>query len=541
MAESYTDSTKAASDPIARLRDRLGAGIVLDRQSAIEQYGRTALPSAPLPIGIVRPRNRDEVSVCLQVANETKTPLYPISGGKNWGLGSACPTTEGQIVMDLSGMNRILEVNEQLGYAVIEPGVTQGQLFEHLQTNKIKLWMDATGAGPDATIIGNLMERGYGHSPNGDRFQNSCALEVVLADGSVVETGWAHHPNSKVSHVFKTGLGPSIDGLFTQSNLGVVTRATIWLIPQPEAFTAYAFRIASDDHLAAVVDALRPLRLLGVINSVVHLANDYRVISGHHQFPYDRCSGENPLPESIRAEFRESMGIGHWNGLGGFYGTKDSVAGSCRALRKALKGITKPIFISDAKLQWFDKVYRVGSWLPPLQRLNDSVCSARSAIALLKGEPVHDHLAGSAWRSRLAWNERPTDPLDRGDGIVWLTPLVPLDSKACTDFLSCVEPVFSEFGFEPLLTFVMVSGRAMCCPTTICYDRASEVETIRAQECYRKLLAACIDRGFLPYRCGIQSMSTLLEPNTNWKTLSMLKRTLDPANVIAPGRYQLLD
>ncbi|MDF1843964.1 MAG: FAD-binding oxidoreductase [Rubripirellula sp.] len=538
MAGTGTASNTSTVDFFRELRDRLGQNAVDDSRSAVETYGRTAMPSAPRPSGVVRPQSRDEVIDCLKLANEHRKPLYPISGGKNWGLGSACPTTDGQVVMDLSGMTRILEVNEQLGYAVIEPGVTQGQLFQYLQDNQIDLWMDATGAGPDATIVGNLMERGYGHSPNGDRFHNSCAFEVVLADGSVIETGWAHHPNSQVSNLFKTGIGPSIDGLFTQSNLGVVTRATIWLIPKPQAFKAYVFRIKSDEELAAVVDALRPLRSLGVINSVVHLANDYRVISGHHQFPYDRFSGEDPLPEAARAELRKAMGLGHWNALGAFYGTKDSVQGSCRAMRKALRGITKPIFIDDAKLQWFDRAYRIAKWIPAVQRLNDSVTSARSAIALLKGKPVHDHLAGSGWRSRKAWQDQPTDPLDRGDGIIWLTPLVPLTGDACQQFLSCVEPIFAEFGFEPLLTFVMISGRVMCCPTTICYDRSSDVESLRAKECYRRLLSVCTEQGFLPYRCGIQSMSTLLQTNTNGSTISKLKHTLDPLQIIAPGRYQ---
>lgn len=537
MATSTASADKASvRKAFAALAKRFGDRFAID-QPTVEHYARTAMPSAPSPIAVIKASTKDDVLACLDVAREFDVPLYPISGGKNWGLGSACPTTEGQIVLDLSGMNRILEVNEELGYAVIEPGVTQGQLYQHLQDHQIDLWLDATGAGPDATILGNLMERGYGHTPNGDRFHNSCAFEVALADGTLIQTGWGHHPNSRVSNVFKTGMGPSIDGLFTQSNLGIVLKATIWLIPRPTSFAAYAFRLPSRERLAEVIDALRPLRSLGVINSVVHLANDYRIISSHMRFPYDQLSGDDSLPESERTRYRNELGIGHWNVLGGIYGTPHSVRGTCRALKSALRGIAKPIIINDRRLALFDTLYPLTRGRLGLHRLKAKVESARAAIALLKGQPVADHLAGSGWRSRRTWEAQPTDPLDRNDGIIWLTPLVPLSGTESKTFLNLIEPVFAKHGFEPLLTFVMISSRVMCCPTTICYDRESETERLRAQACYAELLAICKQHGFLPYRAGIQTMASLCDGGAYWEFIRKLKSSIDPQHIIAPGRY----
>lgn len=538
MSVLAVNDPSALSSAFDAFRDRFGdEGFRCDSET-IEKYGRTALPSAPSPIGVVSATCREDVQSCLKLASEFRVAVYPISGGRNWGLGSACPTTEGQVVLDLSGMNRILEVNEELGYVVLEPGVTQGQLYEYLQQNNIDLWLDATGAGPDATIIGNLMERGYGHSPNGDRFHNSCAYEVVLADGTTLETGWAHNKASRVSHLFKTGLGPSIDGLFTQSNLGVVVRATVWLVPKPERFTAYAFKLDSESELCAAVDALRPLRSLGVVNSVLHLANDYRLISSHRRFPYRTLSGEDSLPEEIRCQFRRELGIGKWNVLGGVYGTKQSVRGVRKAIKTALRGITRPVFVDDQKLALFDRAYRYAPFLSPMRELKAKVESARSAISLLKGEPVRDHLGGSGWRSKLTWEERPTDPLERNDGVIWITPLVPLTSTACSEFLSLVEPIFEAHGFEPLLTFVMLSGRAMCCPTTICYDRSNAAESVRAEACYKELLKSCLELGFLPYRAGIQTMGAIVDPeDPYWGFISRLKGVVDPNRLLAPGRY----
>src|SRR5262249_25748645 len=152
--------------------------------------------------------------------NRRNLAVHPISCGKNWGYSDACATSDGQVLLDLRRMNRIIEVNEELAYATIEPGVSQGQMAEYLEEHHPNLWMDVTGAGPDASIVGNTLERGFGHTINGDRFLNSCGMEVVLADGRILTTGLGHYENAHAAPVYKWGIGPYLDGIFTQSNLG---------------------------------------------------------------------------------------------------------------------------------------------------------------------------------------------------------------------------------------------------------------------------------------------------------------------------------
>ena len=130
-------------------------------------------------------------------------------------------------------MNRILDVNTELAYAVVEPGVTQEQFYQYLQSNRIPLWMDVTGAPPDASLVGNTLERGFGYSPYGDHFLSTCGMEVVLADGRILRTGFGHYEHGKARNVFKWGVGPYLDGIFTQSNYGIVTKMGIWLMPKP--------------------------------------------------------------------------------------------------------------------------------------------------------------------------------------------------------------------------------------------------------------------------------------------------------------------
>src|SRR3546814_14984584 len=107
-------------------------------------------------------------------------------------------------------MNRIREVDPALAYAVIEPGVTQGQLSEHLRAQGIALWPDCTGAGPDTSIVGNILDRGFGHTPYGNRAPYLSGLEHVLADRRVLHTGLRHLDIARRRHLLPYCLRPAL-------------------------------------------------------------------------------------------------------------------------------------------------------------------------------------------------------------------------------------------------------------------------------------------------------------------------------------------
>ena len=281
---------------------------------------------------IVRPETRAQVQECVRVANEHGVPLYPVSSGLNWGYGSRVPASDGNVILDLGRMCRILDFSEPLAYVTVEPGVTQQQLFDYLRERGSGLWMDATGASPAASLIGNTMERGFGHTPYGDHFAHVCALEVVLGDGTCIETGFARFGSTVTAPVYRWGIGPVLDGLFTQSNLGIVTRMTIWLMPAPEYFEAFFFRCDDEADLARVMDALRPLKLSGTLRSAIHVGNDYKVLNGLQQYPWQETQGRTPLSPADMAPFRSRLRIGRWNGSGGLYGTPVQVAEARRLL-----------------------------------------------------------------------------------------------------------------------------------------------------------------------------------------------------------------
>ncbi len=153
-------------------------------------------------------------------------------------------------LLDLGRLNRILDFDEALAYVTVEPGVTQRQLFEFLQERGSRLWMDATGASPECSIIGNTMERGFGHTPMGEHCNHVCGFEVILPTGDRLETGFARFTGATTAPLNRWAVGPSLDGLFSQSNFGIVTRMSVWLMPAPEYFEAYFFQCDDENGLA---------------------------------------------------------------------------------------------------------------------------------------------------------------------------------------------------------------------------------------------------------------------------------------------------
>ena len=140
-------------------RALLGAARVLDDSATLAAYASSTASWSTLPAAVLRPHTRGEVESLVRIAAARRVALYPISTGRNWGYGDACAASAGQVIVDLSGMNRIREVDARLAYVVIEPGVTQQQLSQYLLSEDLPLWMDSTGAGPDTSLLGNILER----------------------------------------------------------------------------------------------------------------------------------------------------------------------------------------------------------------------------------------------------------------------------------------------------------------------------------------------------------------------------------------------
>jgi 4-cresol dehydrogenase (hydroxylating) len=485
---------------------------------------------------ILRPANREQVQECLRIANRLGVPLYPVSSGKNWGYGSRVPVADSCALLDLGRMDRIVDFNEELAYVTVEPGVTQRHLHQFLRERHSKLWMDATGSSPDCSLIGNAMERGFGHTPYSDHFAHVCGFEVVLPSGECIHTGFARFPGARTGPLYRWGVGPSLDGLFTQSNLGIVTRMSIWLMPAPEYVQAFFFRCGEDSALSRVIDALRPLRLDGTLRSAIHVANDYKVLAGIQQFPWQ--SAEPPLSRGKMEGFRKKLQFGRWNGSGALYGTRAQVAEARRLVRKALAGkVDKLKFLDERTMRMaarFAKPYRrITGW--DLARTMQLV---KPVFGLMQGVPTEKTLTSAYWRKR---TPAPASmDLDRDRcGLLWCAPVLPLDGEEAAQVADLTETLMLAHGFEPFISLTLLTERTLAAIISITYDRDVPGEDRKAMECYRNLMDRLTQRGYHSYRLGIQSMAAMNGGNEYSRLIESLKQMLDPNGVLAPGRYQM--
>ncbi|HVX65184.1 MAG TPA: FAD-binding oxidoreductase [Bryobacteraceae bacterium] len=531
---------RAADSTLDRALEEFAAAVgrehVITSASALNEAGKATFATSQAPAAIVRPADRSQVQACVRIANRVGISLYPISSGKNWGYGSRVPTADGAILLDLGRMNRIVDFSEELAYATVEPGVTQRQLQDFLKKRGSHLMMDVTGASPDCALIGNTLERGFGHTPYGDHFAQVCGLEVVLPDGECVETGFARFDGAKAAALNRWGLGPVLDGLFSQSNLGIVTRMTVWLMPAPEYFQSFCCRCDGEEGIAALIDALRPLRLNGTLRSTVHIGNDYKVISAIRQYPWEEMGGETPLGGPVLAKLRKQFNVGSWNASGGLYGTRAQVAEARRLLRRALRGkVDKLQFLDERMVRIAARFARPYRWFTGWD-LSRTLELLRPVLGLMQGVPTEHPLSSAYWRKRAAPPVQMNPDRD-GCGLLWCSPIAPATGGHALELTRIACKVLLEHRFEPAISISMVSERSLACVISITYDRNVPGEDERAAQCHDELKKRLAEKGYYPYRLDIRSMGAMQGQPAYTGLLRNLKRALDPANVLSPGRY----
>ena len=515
----------------------LGAAHVVGEEEQCAFQGRAtfAAPHAGVA-AILRPGDVEGVRACVRIADQYGIPLYPVSRGRNWGYGSAAPAAGRCAVVDLRRLDRITDYDSELGTVSVGPGVTQEALSRFLMDNGDRHWIDATGTAADASILGNALDRGNGYSPYAEHCRHVCAFEAVLADGSLVNTGFAAFEGARAADAYKWGVGPSLDGLLFQSNLAIVTGATIWLMPKPERFQAFFFSIADDGGIAGVVDALAPLRLKGLLNSAVHIGNAYRVMSTMQRYPFDEVAGV-PLPAEALEAFKRRAGVEAWSGTGALYGTRAQVADARRHIKRALKGkVGRLQFVDDRLLALAGRIaapYRMVTGVD-LARLLGLI---KPVYGIMRGRPSGAVIDSVYWRKRKPAPETP-DPDRDGCGLIWCPVIAPARGGTVAQAVAAASELLLARGFEPGITVTHLTERAVDVVISITYDREVEGEDERAAGAYQALLGRLGAEGFYPYRLPTIGMGVMdgMSGATH-SALSRIKRALDPKGLIAPGRY----
>ena len=167
-----------------RLKAIVGTDRLTTEPETLEKYSRDQSFVRPcMPDYVVFAENVREVEDVLKAANDTKTPVVPVSSGMNL-QGAAIPK-EGGIILDLSRMNKIAEVNDKEGWVVIEPGVTYGQVTKELEKHNLRL-MTPLGVPSSRSVITSIMEGDPTLASASFEYGNSLYLDVEI----VVPEGW---------------------------------------------------------------------------------------------------------------------------------------------------------------------------------------------------------------------------------------------------------------------------------------------------------------------------------------------------------------
>jgi len=517
-------------------------------------HSRTTEPDSRACQAVVFPASAEEVSAVMRLAQRHRVAVWPFSRGNNWGYGTKNALQRDAIILVLQRMDRIVEFDPQLAYVVVEPGVTQQQLYDFLAEQGGHLMADCTDSTPFGSVLGNALERGYGYTPYGDHFAHLCGLEVVLPDGRLLRTGGAQE-RCPTRYTHKWGSGPALEGLFSQGNLGVAVKAGIWLHPRPERVVLFTLDVEGEAQLHAAIDALRGLALAGTVQSHVHMANALQTLSLVCRYPPDLRERGTAIPPGRLQDMKRSYGLSDWGAVGGIYGTAGEVRARQRAIARALRG--------GGDLRFFDEreVARAGRLVKMWQRSSGRGMLGAAAKAIkrqvtrkdfalvallpemygvLQGQPTWSVLRSAYFKSALAPPADNLDPARDGCGLMWLAPAIPMTGDHARKALDLVAPLFEAHDFNLSACLTMMNPRTLFLLLGIFYDPLHGGERERASQLYRALHAELAAHGYQHYRGGIPAWTCAAGArDAAAGVLAGMKERLDPAGILAPGRYHI--
>lgn len=265
----------AIDDLVGRLTALLGSRVTTSR-AIREQHGRDESYHAPHPPDAVAfPQSTEEVTQIVRMCAENRVPIIPYGVGTS--LEGNITAVRGGVCLDMSRMNRVLEINHDDLDCRVEPGVTRKQLNRELNGTGLFFPIDP---GADATLGGMASTRGSGTMAvrYGTMRENVLSLEVVLADGRVIRTA---------RRARKSAAGYDITRLFVgaEGTLGVITEVTVRLHPVPEAISAAVCPFPS---LKAAIDTVILTIQMGVPVARIEMLDEVMMeaVNRHSKLDY---------------------------------------------------------------------------------------------------------------------------------------------------------------------------------------------------------------------------------------------------------------
>lgn len=265
---------------LRRLQKRLPKGELQLEPEILQRYSGDKWFAAALPDAVAFPRSTASVSAILKFASKFQIPVTPRGAG--YGYVGGCVPVHGGIVLSLERMDRIKEINPDDFVAVVEPGVKTAALQEAVEKTG-RFYPPDPASRADSTIGGNIATNAGGPRclKYGVTREYVLGLEVVLADGSVVRLGSRTHKN-------KTGFDLTKLFVGSEGMLGIVTEATLKLIPLPPFRAALGVGF---DSMPAALGALKDIFAAGFLPCALEVADAFTLAAAQKRTGSDLLSG----------------------------------------------------------------------------------------------------------------------------------------------------------------------------------------------------------------------------------------------------------
>ncbi len=472
----------------------------------------------------VAPDSVEQVQAVVRIANRYRIPLYPISTGRNLGYGGSAPNYSGSIVLDLKRMNRVLEVNERNAYALVEPGVSYFDLYRYIQEKGLKVWIDVPDPGW-GSVIGNALDRGGGYTTHQYRnhFDAHCGMEIVLGDGEIVRTGMGAMPGAKTWQQYKTGFGPLIDGLFSQSNFGVVTKMGFWLMPQPDAYLTGTVLVPRHDDLVPLIDTLNFLESSRVCQGMSELGSPVMGMPAA-----DDAAPATPELTALIAkaverdtrgldEYGARKGLAAWSCKIKFYGPAKALQAQWEYAREQFSKIPGSRFEDGELLK-----------LPLSAEQQEKVHKVEFGIPSLTAFSIG---------ARNANNPNPTQ------GHQWFSPIIPRTGEAVFEANRVFAKAGREFGLPVPPFSVPFCFWERCFLFLFGFPVTHDVETNRkTRQSFSQLVKIAAEQGWGEYRTAPAYQDLIMgtysyNNHALLRLLERLKDAADPNGILSAGRY----
>jgi FAD/FMN-containing dehydrogenase len=440
-----------------------------------------------MPDFIVIPENISQIQKLVVLCNTYKIPIIPYITGNN--VGGLTIPQYGGIICDLGKkMNRIIKVHPSMMYAILEPGVTFGQLKKFLDENYPNLKYGYTFAPPYASAMGNVLLSGLSNLSccYGGMADWINGLEVVLDNGDVVRTGSCFISKEfNEDNWYSRYPIPDLSGLFIcwQGMTGIVTKAAVQLWPKKAYNIALAGIIYGHD---ACGEIIRELGRSECCEDVSAISQEYAKM----QFGIER-------PIKLDKEPDYAMII-------------------------SISGQTKELL--DAKLKYVKKIF-------------NEIKEKNNYRIFLADFFTFTDILGEKFK---VFYDLPSviTALYEYDGLTWVGSYANPDNLA--PLMEKCHALYSKYKMGPII-FIKAMRYSHYCVFRPIIRYSKKTEEHVAKELQTKFLETMLEFDCVPYKTPTWMTEKIKEKcDQNWiKLLQRIKKTMDPNDIFNPGRWGL--